>query len=239
MPRPEVLGTKVVTVTDSNLRRTIYLSGWIGSIIVAATSLITAIAYEGEFGDSYSFLNHNISELGETTVSELAWVFNVGLIVGGLAFAVFMVSLGRYVRTTAMTVIAAVGTIAALGISAVGVFPIGPPEALGNHTLAALTFFLGGFVFTTAFTVYVLRSSNTPFPRWLAVASGTAALSFILFLFLPSLVMDIDRDTMLEGPSGPDRPTFWLPSFLEWMIMFATVTWILITSEVVRRSKLD
>ncbi len=215
------------------------MSGWIGSIVVATTSLIAAVAYEGEFGDSYSFLNHNISELGETGVSELAWVFNVGLIIGGLIFAFFMMSLGRYARTKAMTVISTIGVITALGISAVGLFPIGPPEALGNHTLAALTFFLGGFVFTTAFTIYVLRSSASPFPKWLAVASGVAALSFILFLFMPSLVMDIDRDTMLEGPSGPDRPGFWLPSFLEWMIMFATVAWILVTAEVVRRDKLN
>ena len=200
---------------------------------------MAAVAYEGEFGDRYSFLNHNISELGETTVSELAWVFNVGLILAGLAFVVFMVGLGHYARTRAMTVISLIGAVAALGISAVGLFPIGPPEALANHTLAALTFFLGGFVFTLAFTIYVLASDQHAFPKWLAVASGLASLSFLLFLFLPSLVMDVDRDTMLEGPSGPDRPTFWLPSFLEWMIMFATVAWILITANLLRRDTPD
>ena len=213
-------------------------SGYAGTLVVTTTSLITAIAYEGEYGHSYSFLNHNISELGETGVSQLAWLFNLGLILGGLAFATFMVSLGLLVRTRPMTVIAGIGVVSALGMGLVGVFPIGPPDALGNHTLAALTFFLGGLVFALAFTIHVLASKESPFPKWLAASSGIAAASFVLFLFLPSLVMDVDRDTMLEGPSGPDRPTFWLPSFLEWMIMFAVVAWIVVTAEVVRRDNL-
>ena len=226
-------------VSTHNARRLVYVSGLAGSLIVAATSLVTAIAYEGEYGESYSFLNHNISELGETGVSQLAWVFNVGLVAGGLAFTCFMVGLALLARTRAMTVIAAIGVVTSVGMALVGVFPIGPPDALANHTLAALTFFLGGLVFAVSFTIYVVVSKETPFPQWLAVASGVAALSFVLFLFLPSLVMDVDRDTMLQGPSGPDRPTFWLPSFLEWMIMFATVAWIVITAEMVRRKGHD
>ena len=59
---------------------------------MTATSVVTALAYTGSKGQPYSPLNHWVSELGEVGVSELASVFNVGLIIGGLCFAVFMPS---------------------------------------------------------------------------------------------------------------------------------------------------
>ena len=42
--------------------------------------------------EPFSPLNHWISELGEVGVSRLAAVFNVGLVVGGICYALFMLA---------------------------------------------------------------------------------------------------------------------------------------------------
>jgi hypothetical membrane protein len=70
------------------------LVGMLGSAIFLLASVVAAFTYRGTLGESYSPLNHWVSELGEIGVSGLATIFNVGLILGGLALAVFMSALG-------------------------------------------------------------------------------------------------------------------------------------------------
>src|SRR3989304_4746513 len=55
-----------------------------GALSAILGSLTAAAAYRGRQGETYSLLNHFISELGEAGVSRLAWVFNLGLILCGL-----------------------------------------------------------------------------------------------------------------------------------------------------------
>ena len=73
----------------TNIKTIISISGLVGSIIVSLGSLITALFYHGEQGEKYSLFNHYISELGQYGVSQLALLFNISLIVGGLFFFVF------------------------------------------------------------------------------------------------------------------------------------------------------
>ena len=77
-------------------RRWQMVAAWAGLIGVTAISLgsiATAIVYSGKQGEAFNPLNHWVSELGEVGVSDLASVFNVSLIVGGVCFVVFMIGL--------------------------------------------------------------------------------------------------------------------------------------------------
>jgi hypothetical membrane protein len=212
-------------------RKAAYLSGFSGAAIIAVASLITAVPYRGQFGERYSFFNHYISELGEIGVSDLAPLFNLGLIAIGLSFAIFVVALALYVRSWAMYVVSGIGLVAAVGVFMVGVFPIGPGQSLARHTVMAATFFLAGLIFMLLFALYILLSRQAPFPKWLAIPSALTALTFLAFLFLPALISaEFAADLFLAGPTGGDRPAFWLPPLLEWLILFAMTGWIIVIS---------
>lgn len=215
---------------SNGARRAAYASGFAGAAVIAISALLTAISYRGEYGERYSFFNHYISELGEIGVSELAPLFNMGLIVGGLLLAVFMIALGLTVRSWIMAMIAAVGLVAAAGLTSVGVFPIGEGQSLELHVLAAATFFLSGLLFTTLFTLYLLLSRQTALPKRLALPSALAALAFLAFLFLPRLLFPELGIAQHFGGSGASRAAFWLPPFLEWLILFAMTVWIVVVS---------
>lgn len=207
-------------------------TSWLGFLCVAIVwlaVLASATAYSGAYGEAYSFLNHNISELGEIGVSERAGVFNAALIVGGALYALFVIGLGVSGRSWGVYAASAVGLVSALALMMVGVFPIGPDESLASHTIAALTFFLSGMLYALLLTLALLFDRRTPLPRWLALPSAAVFVSYLAFLFLPRLLLDdLGAEAMLAGPSGPDRPGFWLPSFLEWLILFAVSAWVLI-----------
>ncbi len=57
--------------------------GLFASAIIVITSVVTAFNYKGKKGESYSPLNHFVSELGEVGVAAYAAVFNTGLIFSG------------------------------------------------------------------------------------------------------------------------------------------------------------
>jgi len=61
-------------------------AGFLGLVATAAIilgALIAAVPYVGSSGEGYSPLNHFISELGQTSQSQMAPVFNAGLVAGG------------------------------------------------------------------------------------------------------------------------------------------------------------
>ena len=78
------------------MKKLTWLSGFLALTVLVAGALTTAIPYRGKEGESYSVLNHFISELGEVGVSAFALLFNTSLILGGLALAVFMLGLSYF-----------------------------------------------------------------------------------------------------------------------------------------------
>lgn len=66
------------------------LAGLFGVLVIVLGVLVSALVFVGDYGEPFSILNHNISELGERGVSELAWLFNASLVLGGLGLIVFM-----------------------------------------------------------------------------------------------------------------------------------------------------
>ena len=164
---------------------------------MTATSVVTALAYTGSKGQPYSPLNHWVSELGEVGVSELAAVFNVGLIVGGLCFAVFMAILGWTSGGALAWLYAPIGVLAGIAGMFVGVFPM---NNLDLHGIAALSFFNLGWICVGLASIDFYRRPETRFPRWLAWIGVFTVAAFIGFLIV--LLPLIGG----EGLGAPDRP---------------------------------
>ncbi len=197
--------------------------GLVGATIIAVTSTIAAIAYEGAQGQRYSLLNHWISELGEAAQSELAIVFNLGLIVAGPMLALFMVGLGRVIGGGWGGAIALSGAVAGIGGMLVGVFPM---DELRAHGLAALTFFFAAPVAIGLFTAWLIRVRPEDVPRalaWPGILTVAAFAGFLMLLFT--------GDTQsLAAPD--DRPAIWPLVILEWLTLIGVLSWFMAVSAV-------
>ena len=84
------------------------LWGMAASLVGLVFVLTPQLFYTGAEGEPYSMFNHAVSELGELGVSELAWMFNIGLFLAGILFIPFMIGLGLYLENI-------LGKLAAVG----------------------------------------------------------------------------------------------------------------------------
>ena len=75
--RRDRLGGRLVDERGRRVDRLAIWAGLIGASVIAVGSVVTASPTRGSKGESYSPLNHFVSELGELAVSRLAVVFNL------------------------------------------------------------------------------------------------------------------------------------------------------------------
>lgn len=158
-------------------------------------------------------------------VSQLALLFNVCLIAGGLLMAVFMLGLGLYIGTKLSCVAAAVGVFCALSCSLVGVFPM---NNLSTHVLVAYSFSYSALVTITLFTIVAIRDKQKKLPKWLVVFGIMGAISVADFLAVPHLTRMTHTQTL--GAHIVARPPISLITTLEWSIFFTFMLWILLVS---------
>lgn len=202
-------------------------SAFAGTAVVILAVLYAALGYRGPRGERYSLLNHFISELGEMGVSRRAWSFNAGLIIGGLLLLPFVIRLGLVLDGVLGWMGMIFGAVAALGVTAVGLFPVNRYQA---HIRAAMTFFRAGLgmVFFFGLAVLFQPATPTPVPKTAALLSLLAVLAFGSFLALPYFQKpENDPLETLDPESTPERPRFWPLAFLEWLVFFATIFWLL------------
>lgn len=202
------------------LARVAAVAGLSGVFIIVAGSLTTALAYVGEQGEAYSPLNHWISELGDRVISTLAVAFNLGLIIGGLEFAILMFALSRLVPGRAATTAGAVGSVGGLFGALVGVFPT---DGGSPHTLVAYAFF-----YLTCAAVAIFAFDHPPHGPTAARSVRIAALATVAAL----LALTID---VAVGGAGdllpPDpRPAVWHPAVLEWLALGGLLVWVALVS---------
>ena len=199
--------------------------GFIAIGILLACVLPSAIGYTGTAGEPYSFLNHYISELGQVGVSQLAPLFNTGLIVGGFIAAVFMLGLGLYLNTTLARVAMGFGIFSGIACSCVGFFPM---NTLHTHTIVATSFFVGGMLTVAIFSVVIFRQKGKRIPGLLSIAGIIVAGIYIAFL----VDAYIRGHGAGHGPLGTitARPHIWWRTILEWSVFFAMLAWILLVS---------
>ncbi len=198
-------------------------AGIVGAGVLAAGSVVTAVAYRGADGESFSPLNHFVSELGELAHSELARAFNLSLIVGGVCFAVFMSGLAVSRPGLLRLAAGGVGVVAGLGGSFVGVFPM---DYRDQHIVAASTFFnLGWIAVGLASLDFVIRR-DPRFPRGLAVVGLVTVAAFIGFL------REAGGNTTASGAlAAPEiRPDVWALPTLEWLTIAGILTWVMLVS---------
>jgi hypothetical membrane protein len=211
------------------LRAVTAIAGLSGTGLLALGSLITALAYDGRTGESYSLLNHFVSELGEVGVSELAWLFNGALFIGGLCLTVFLLGLAAYMRAGWFSVtFGAVGLVTGVSGALVGIFPM---TNMAPHIRVAMTFFNMGLVATLIFSLYVLLSRQRRFPRWFLVPGLLATVFFAGFLYLPQPDAQ-PSEGMLETALRlmANRPDVWPMAILEWGVIISILVWALVVS---------
>lgn len=198
-------------------------AGMAGAIVIGVGSLVTAVAYGGADGEPYSPLNHFVSELGELAQSELAGLFNLSLIAGGVCFAVFMSGLAASRPGLLRLLAGGVGVVAGLGGSFVGVFPMDYPA---QHILAASTFFNLGWIAVGLASVDFVVRPDSRFPRGLAVVGFATMAAFLAFL------REVGSNTDAAGQLiNPDiRPQVWAFPALEWLTIAGIVGWVLLVS---------
>ena len=193
--------------------------GFIGSAFFAVASVVAAVFYVGSQNQSFSPLNHWVSELGEMGVSRLAVVFNIGLFVGGLALALFFFVLGRLRRSRLANVYVVVGVVAGISGALVGVFPMNNRTI---HIVFALGFFVLGWVAVGLASLDIWRRPEPRFSRWLPALGALTVAVFLLFLsvYIPYLYTG----------TGDDRPAFSIATVLEWLVLIGIMGWVLVAS---------
>ena len=190
-----------------------------GAVSIATGSLVTALAYTGSKGEGYSPINHWVSELGDPGQSALAPVFNAGLVVGGVAFAVFMLGFAWGV----------IGILAGLSGALVGVFPM---NHLDVHRVVAAGFFNLGWIAVALASADIELRHDRRFHRLLTHVGALAVAAFVAFL----VVVRVDGRLGQAVTNDEIRPAVWLSTILEWAVVIGIMAWSFLAGVSWRRS---
>lgn len=208
-------------------------SGVIGPLLIGLGIIISALAYIGSQGQSYSFLNHFVSELGEIGVSDLAAIFNGGLILGGICNLIFMIYLASQFSGWIRYLLAILGAATALCGTLVGVFPM---NDLDYHLFVALGFFNLGLLVALIYSLIFLFKKDHLFPRWLAVPGLLNTAAFFIFNnFPPQFEEGIEFQDGMAGLFS-NRPAFIPLAMMEWIVILGILFLFLILGAYLIRS---
>jgi hypothetical membrane protein len=193
---------------------------------VVLASAVAALGYQGASGESYSPVNHWVSELGQLGVSARASTFNLGLVASGVEFVIFMLGLAMTSPSRLRWVFGPLGIVAGIGGSFVGVYPMNHSDA---HVIAASLFFDCGCLAVLVASLSFARIPETRFPRRLLVLGALTTAAFLLFAVVLR-VDDFTRQRMVS--SGPiiGRPEIWLGPIIEWAVLVGIMAWTLLVS---------
>jgi hypothetical protein len=198
--------------------------GIIGSIIGLVFILTPQLFYVGTHSEPFSMFNHYVSELGEIGVSQLAMMFNVGLMLAGIFFVPFMVGFGLYLNNIIGKLAGLVGVFSAIAIIMVGIFPM---NYMTEHGLAAISFFLSGLIMSLLWAIGILAQKDARVPKVFSLGGFITTTIFALFLYGP-----------WEGISDlSTRPAFNMVVTLEWAIYFSIVGYLFILALYVWRKE--
>lgn len=207
-----------------NIQKVVSIAGIFGIIIISICSLTTALAYTGTAGESYSILNHYISELGQVGVSRYAQVFNTGLILSGICFSIFMFCLGLYYKSILGYIAGSVGAFASIAMSFVGIFPM---NHLATHVMVANIFFYSGLLAILLFTILIFTDKKNILSKWLSIPGFIALGSFVYFVFE---ILNGPKKLNVLSTTDIVRPQIWINSIAEWSILITMLIWILCIS---------
>jgi len=216
----------------SFLTRIYPLLGIAGTVLVSLAVLVSALAYSGKQSEPYSLLNHFISELGELGVSRAAWLFNLGLVLGGALFIPCAIGLGLHLRSAWSLLGMAAGTSTGIFLAGVGIFPM---NDLPPHAFTAMWFFRLGLLtillFGVAFAVQPRGQVRLRKPAILFSILAVAAYAGFLVM---AGRLNAGGTSFLDA-SFAHRPGLRPLAAAEWAVFFATILWFLGVSLMVSR----
>ena len=197
--------------------RTIGFLG-LGSIaVILSGTAVTSLSYSGWTGESYSPLNHFVSELGEAGTSRLALAFNFGILLGGIGLGVFLMLLSRRLTGRYRFAFVVAGVVAGISGSLVGVFPMDIPAL---HRAASGVFFMTGWLVAAIFSLWLLAAPRPSFSRFLIVPGGLTVGVFALFLAVYSTYRPVDANAHIGV-----REAIWSVPLLEWAALLSLLLW--------------
>lgn len=199
--------------------RKLALLGLVSAGVILLGMAVAALSYRGRLGEAYSPLNHFISELGEISVSRLAWAFNLGIVAGGIGLGTFLLLLADRLDGRFKTGFLAVSAVAGVSGTLVGVFPM---DYLSTHRIVSDVFFLTGGLVAGVFSLWLLTARRPGFARWLLVPGGEVVAVFVTFIAVYSTYHPADPDgPILNRPAG-----LWDVPFLEWASLLSLLVWV-------------
>jgi hypothetical membrane protein len=199
--------------------------------IVLGGALIAAIPYRGYAFESYSPLNHFISELGEVSASRFAWAYNLGVVVGGLGLGAFLLMVSRAMSGRFRTAFVAISAVAGTAGPLCGLFPM---DYLSTHRLVSGAFFLSGGLLAATFTAWLIRTKPPEFPRPLAIPGLAAVGVFMAFFAVYSTYRPLDPNAHLLV-----RSDVWTVPLLEWASLLSLLLWLACLSASLLRRRTD
>ncbi len=205
--------------------------GIAGCAIIGVGCLITAIGFTGYEHEGYSMLNHMISELGMPSESPLAWVFNIGLMIGSIAIILFIWSTRVALPSRLGDLARLLGIASGIGGFFVVVFPA--DGIIAAHGFAAMTFFFGGAATVIIFSVAIARQHGARMGKWLCIVGiGVAACfsAFIIDMFVTSSGANFSDIDAIEALATIRPPVFWSMAFLEWLPLIGVLVWLVLAA---------
>lgn len=200
-------------------------SGIAAFCIVVTGAILSAWFFSGRTGEHYSFLNHFISELGNTKYSGHAYFFNNGMMLAGLPIAFFMVGIYTLLKSRIRYTFLITGLITGVLCTLVGYYS---SDRFDIHIKIAMAQFNTMLFSSLLFSIAVLREgSSSYFARWVAYAGALPVLLIAIFLSMNYTF----RDDIKSGHIHYilyHRPAFWAVPFTEWMVFFSLIVWILL-----------
>jgi hypothetical membrane protein len=195
--------------------------------VILLGALVTAIPYVGYAGEGYSPLNHFISELGETGRSQLAPVFNAGIVIGAIGLGLFLLILSRRLTGRYRPALMLAGIVAGTSGALVGIFPM---DTHAVHRLVSSVFFCTGWIVVAVFSVWLARRRPSGYPRWLLAPGAISVAIFFVFLAVYSTYRPIDPDAPIVV-----RSAIWTVPLLEWASLLSLLLWFVCVSLVLVR----
>ncbi len=194
-------------------------------MVLLLAIFVPQIGYNGRSGESYSMLNHFVSELGEIGVSDLWWIFSLCLIVGGFLFIPFMIGLGRLFEHKIAKLATIMGVISSFACAFVGFFPM---NFLMPHYISAMLFFYGAMVTIALFSVAIALEKQPKIPKWFVILGVIVEIIFAVMIF--ALDFSTIGDYMDDTGTVVNRPDMWLLPLFEWAAVLSILAYLFIIS---------
>jgi len=234
LPDPARAGSPVTSErSDSSIAsaRPLGVLGLGAVAVILLGAIATAIPYAGYAGEGYSPVNHFISELGERPQSQLAVVFNAGVVIGGIGLGLFLAIVSRHLTGRYRPALLLAGIVAGTSGTLVGLFPMDTHAA---HRLASDVFFLSGWIVAAVCSLWLATGRRRGIPRLLLAPGILCVAVSLIFIGVYSTYHPIDPNANIVA-----RSAMWTVPLLEWASLLSLLLWFVCLSAVLVRQKAD